>query len=119
MKKVFLITVFALLSFNIFAQSKVDINSLIGYWEPNRHSTRIVFWKDIKNRLQVIEFDTVDGVPLRLLSMKIVNSTLVIKTICDEKNWTTECSYTFIDDNTLECIVKGPINTTVVYTRVK
>jgi hypothetical protein len=119
MKKVFLITVFALLSFNIFAQSKVNINSLIGYWEPNRHATQMVFWKDIKNQLQVVEFSTVDGGPLRLLSIRIVNNVLVIKSICDETNWTTECSYTFIDNNTLECIVKGPVNATVVYTRVK
>ena len=119
MKKVFLIIVFALLSFNIFAQSKVNINNLIGYWEPNRHATRMVFWKDIKNHLQVIEFSTVDGGPLRLLSMKIANNILVIKSICDEKNWITECDYTFIDNNTLECNVKGPINGTIIYTRVK
>jgi hypothetical protein len=119
MKKVFLIIGIALFSFNVFAQSKVNINNLIGYWEPNRHATQMVFWKDVKNQLQVVEFSTVDGVPLRLLSMKIVNNTLVIKSICDEKNWSTECSYTFIDDNTLECIVKGPVNGTIVYTRVK
>lgn len=119
MKKVFLITVFALLSFNIFAQSKVNINSLIGYWEPNRHATQMVFWKDVKNQLQVVEFSTISGSPLRLLSMKIIDNALVIKSIYDEKNWVTECSYTFIDDNTLECIVKGPINATVIYTRVK
>ena len=63
MKKVFLISVFALLSFNVFAQSKISSNNLVGYWEPDRHSSNIVFWLDAKANLQMVEFDTMDGVP--------------------------------------------------------
>lgn len=119
MKKVFLIIVVALLSLNIFAQSKINSNNLVGYWEPDRHSSNMVFWLDAKDHLQMVEFDTIDGVPLRLLSMNNVNGKLIVRTICDEKNWEVESTYTFIDKNTLECAVKGPINGTIIYTKVK
>jgi hypothetical protein len=51
--------------------------------------------------------------------MKIVNDTLVVKTIRDENKWEVESSYTFIGKDTLQCIVKGPINGTIVYTKIK
>jgi hypothetical protein len=119
MKKVFLIIVVALFSLNIFAQSKISSNNLVGFWEPDKHSSNMVFWLDAKHNLQMVEFDTMDGVPLRLLSMKIINDELVVKTICDEKNWEIESTYTFINKNTLQCIIKGPINGLVTYTKIK
>ena len=119
MKKVFLIIVIALFSLNIFAQSKISSNNLVGFWEPNKHSSNMVFWLDTENNLQMVEFDTMDGAPLRLLSMTIVNDELIVKTICDEKNWEIESTYTFIDNNTLQCTIKGPINGTVIYTKIK
>jgi len=119
MKKVIFIIVVALFSLNVFAQSKISSNNLVGYWEPNRHSSNMVFWLDANNRLQMAEFDTIDGVPLRLISMRVVNNELVVKTICDEKKWEVESTYTFIDNNTLQCKVKGPINGTIIYTKVK
>lgn len=119
MKKVLFIIVVTLFSLNVNAQSKISSNNLVGFWEPDKHSSNMVFWLDAKNHLQMVEFDTIDGVPLRLLSMKVVNNELVVKTICDEKNWEIESTYTFIDNNTLQCTIKGPINGTVIYTKIK
>jgi len=119
MKKAIFIIVVVLFSLNIFAQSKISSNNLVGYWEPNRHSSNMVFWLDTNNRLQMAEFDTIDGALLRLISMKVVNNELIVKTICDEKNWEVESTYTFLDKNTLQCTVKGPINGVVIYTKVK
>jgi hypothetical protein len=119
MKKVFLILVIVLLSFNIKAQEKFITEDLIGYWEPNKHATQLVIWKDTNNNFQLIEFSTISGTALSLLSMQLKNETLVIKTRFDEKNWVTECLFTFINKNTLQCIVKGPINDTIIYTKIK
>ena len=119
MKKLLFIIGLALLSLTISAQSKISIDNLIGYWEPNRHASQTIFWKDTQNRLQLVQFSTVDGGILRLISMKIVNNTLVVKTIRDENKWEVESSYTFIGKDTLQCIVKGPINGTIVYTKIK
>jgi hypothetical protein len=119
MKKVFLITVFALLSFNAFSQEKFTTEDLIGYWEPDQHATQLVIWKDVNNNFQMVEFSTISGTPLTLLSMKLKENNLVVKTRFDEKNWAVECSFTFINKNTLQCTVKGPINGTVIYTKIK
>jgi hypothetical protein len=119
MKKVFLITVFVLLSFNAKAQEKFVTEDLIGYWEPNKHATQLVIWKDVNNNFQMVEFSTISGIQLRLLSMKLKEDALVVKTVFDEKKWVTECTYVFIDKNTLQCTVKGNINDTVIYTKIK
>ena len=119
MKKVFLIIVIALFSLNINAQEKFVTEDLIGYWEPNKHATQLVIWKDVNNNFQIVEFSTISGSRLKLLSMVLKNDCLIIKTIFEEKKWITECSFTFIDKNTLECVVKGPINDVIVYTKIK
>ena len=119
MKKSILFIVVCLFGLNVFSQEKFTTDDLIGYWEPSEHSNQLVIWKDTKNNLQVVEFSTISGTALRLLSMKIKNDSLVVKTIFDEKNWATECTFTFIDKNTLQCSVKGPINGIIIYTKVK
>ena len=119
MKKVFLIIVVVLLSTFVNAQEKFVTEDLIGYWEPNKHATQLVIWKDINNNFQMVEFSTISGSRLKLLSMKLKNESLIIKTIFEEKEWTTECSFTFIDKNTLQCVVKGPINDIIIYNKVK
>ena len=119
MKKVFFIIVVALLSLNINAQVKFTTEDLIGYWEPNESSANLVIWQDVKGNLQLVQFSTTSGKPLRLISMQLKDDILIVKSIFDEKDWATECSYTFIDNKTLQCSVKGPINTTIIYTKIK
>jgi len=119
MKKVLFIIVVTLFSLNIFAQTQISVNNLIGYWEPNKQASHAVFWKDLKGRLQLAEFSTIDGGYLTILSMKIVNNTLIVKTIREETNWEVESAYTFISKDTLQCVVKGPVNGTILYTKIK
>jgi hypothetical protein len=120
MKNLILVIVFVLaIQTTVFSQDKFTADDLIGYWEPDRHATQLVFWKDTFKNLQMVEFSTVDGALLTLLSMKLIDEKLVVKTISKEKNWKTESTYTFIDKNTLKCEVKGPVNAVVTYTKFK
>lgn len=119
MKKVFLIIVVALLSLNTNAQESFVTEDLIGYWLPNKHATNLIIWKDQSNNFQMVEFSTISGDMLKLLSMKLKSDSLVIKTIFEEKKWITECVFTFIDKNTLQCIVTGPIKDIIIYTKIK
>lgn len=120
MKKLFLVLVLALgLSMPAFCQDKFSIDDLIGYWEPDKHSSQIVFWRDVNKNLQMVEFDTIDGKLLTLVSMKLTDESLVVKTIAEDKKYETECVYNFIDLKTLQCIVKGPVNAKIIYTKIK
>jgi hypothetical protein len=120
MKNLFLVLVCVLGTSTIaFCQEKFSTDDLIGYWEPDKHSSQLVFWKDVDKNLQMVEFSTDDGKLLTLVSMKLINESLVVKTISEEKNWTTECMYNFIDKKTLQCIVKGAVDGTIIYTKIK
>lgn len=120
MKNLFLVLVCVFgISITAYSQEKFTTDDLIGYWEPDRHSSQLVFWKDVNKNLQIVEFSTVDGSLLTLVSMKLVNETLVVKTINEEKNWTTENVFNFIDKKTLQCVVTGSGNGTIIYTKIK
>lgn len=120
MKNVLLIiALIFLVQSNIFGQEKFTSDDLIGYWEPDKHATQLVFWKDVNKNLQMVEFSTVDGALLTLLSMKLIDEKLVVKTVFKETNWKTESTYTFIDKYTLKCEVKGQIKDIITYTKFK
>jgi hypothetical protein len=51
--------------------------------------------------------------------MKLINEELVVKSVFEEKNWNTVSTFTFIDKNTLKCSIKGSIDGTVTYTKIK
>ena len=104
---------------NTYSQEKFSTDDLIGYWEPDKHSSQLVFWKDVDKNLQMVEFCTDDGALLKLVSMKLINESIVVKTISEEKNWTTESVYNFIDKKTLQCMVTGAINGTIIYSKIK
>ena len=118
MKKLFLIIAIFTLTTSINAQSTINTNNLIGYWEPNRHSSHLVFWKDLKGDLQIVEFSTGDGVPFKSSLIK-VGETLVVTTYFEETNYYSTSEYSFIDDKTLKCTVTGEIEAVVLYTKVK
>lgn len=120
MKNLFLALVFVLgAPTTAFCQEKFITEDLIGYWEPDKTSTRLVIWLDMNKNFQMVEFSTVSGDLLTLLSMKLINEELVVETVFEEKNWKTENTFTFIDKKTLRCVVKGPINDIVTYTKIK
>lgn len=119
MKRLFLIIGILLVSVNISAQEKIDMDSLIGYWEPNQHSTQMVIWKDVQSRYQMVEFSTVTGETLTLISMKRVDSSLVVKTVFKPKNFASEAVFTLKGKDTLVCTVKNQPEVKIIYTKVK
>ena len=124
MKKVFLIIVVALFSLNAFSQGlvlkkKINTNDLIGYWKSEEESTQLFFWKDSLGELQVQEISATSGQPLDLVTLRVDEKSIFIKTTFVPNDWTTENTFTFVDKKTLKCIVKGEISTILIYTKVK
>ena len=119
MKKVFLIIVVALFSFNAFGQQEINTDDLIGYWMPDEESTQLFFWKDSFGRLQTQEISATSGEPLDLITLRVNKYSIFIKTIFTPNDWTTENVFTFVDKKTLKCVVSGKMPATLIYTKVK
>jgi len=119
MKKVFLIIVVTLFSFNAFSQKEINTDDLIGYWMPDEESTQLFFWKDVNGTLQTQEISGTNGEPLVLRDFRINKESIMIKTLFVQTNWTTINYFTFEDKDTLKCVTTGSGNGTIYYRRAK
>jgi hypothetical protein len=118
MKKLVLGTLL-LLSTISFSQVKMNMDPLIGYWEPDKNATQMVIWKDVYGHYQIIEFSTTSGTPLILLSMEIKEDAWYLKSLFKPTNLLSEAKYTFIDNNTLKGDILGCEGASIIYNRVK
>jgi len=75
----------------------------------------MVIWKDVQERYQMVEFSTTSGETLTLLSMKIVDSSLVVKTVFKPKNYASEAVFTLKGKDTLVCTVKNHPEVNIIY----
>tara|TARA_R110000822_G_C15299403_1_gene491797 strand:+ start:200 stop:574 length:375 start_codon:yes stop_codon:yes gene_type:complete len=124
MKKVFLIiaiTLFSLITFSqgLILENKINTNNLIGYWEPDQESAQLFFWKDADGKLQVQEISGTSGEPIDIITLKIENNSVFIKTIFIPNKWIVSSVYTFIDKQALKCEVTGDAETTIIYKKKK
>ena len=117
MKKL-LLGALLLLSMVSFGQLST-LDKFIGYWEPDQHSTQIVFWKDVNQHFQMVEFSTISGEVLTLNSLKLVEKSIVVKTTFDSRNWNTQATFTLLDDKTMKCVVTGDGEGIITYTKIK
>jgi hypothetical protein len=120
MKNLFLVLVCLIITAHTaFCQSKINTDDLIGYWEPNKESTQLFFWKDTKGALKMQEISEISGKPLDVISLRVNTDSVFARTIFIPNNWITESTYIFIDKNTLECVVTGDGEDIIVYTKKK
>jgi hypothetical protein len=119
MKKVFFITISLFFSLSVLSQEKLNTNDLIGYWVPNKESTKLFFWKDIHNVLQTQELSETSGKELQLISIDVQDKCILINTVFFENNWIVESKYVFINKNTIKCTVTGSGIDEIIYTKIK
>ena len=119
MKKAIFIIAITLFSLTITAQSKISIDSLIGYWKPTEESTQLFFWKDIQGNLQMQEICQTSGDELDLITLRVEKDKIFTVTTFAPKNYTVESTYYFLDNNTLTCIIEGEEGGVLIYKRVK
>jgi len=115
MKKVFLIIAITLFSLSAFSQEKINTNDLIGYWEPDQESAHLFFWKSNDQILHAKEISGTSGLSIDIITLKVNHSSIFIKTIFVPNKWVVECTYTFIDNNTLKCELTGDAIATIIY----
>ena len=119
MKKVFLIIAVALFSLNTFAQQKINVDDLVGYWQPNEESSQLFFWKDIEGNLQVQEICGSTGEPIDLIRLKVNETSLIIDTIFKPNQWVVRSEFTLTENNKLLCQVSGDAEAKIYYTKIK
>lgn len=119
MKKVFLIITIALFSLNNFAQQKINIEDLIGYWQPSEESSQLFFWKDSNGELQVQEICGSTGEPIDLVRLKVNEDNLIIDTIFKPNQWVVRSKFTMVAPNKLVCHISGDAEATINYTKIK
>jgi len=119
MKKVFLVIAIALFSLTTFAQEKISIDKLIGYWEPDQESAQLFFWKDTNGMLQTQEISGTSGEPIDIITLRVDEDSVFIKTIFIPTNWVVSSVFTFLDDTTLKCEVTGNARATIIYKKKK
>jgi len=121
MKNIFLILVAVFgIQTTVFCQDKICTDDLIGYWRClDTSATELFFWKDVNGKLQVQEVSSVSGEPLDLITFRVDENAVFIRTFFEPKNFVTECTFTFLDERTLNCEVIGDSKTTLVYSKLK
>ena len=124
MKKIFFIATSLLFSLNVLSQglileNKINTNNLIGYWEPDQESSQLFFWKDAAGKLQVQGISGTSGRSIDVITLKVEENSVLIKTIFIPNKWIVASVYTFINDNTLKCEVTGDAETTIIYKKKK
>jgi len=119
MKKVFFIAISLFFSLSVLSQEKLNTDNLVGYWVPDKESTKLFFWKDINNVLQTQELSETSGKELQLISIDVQDKCVLINTIFIENNWVVESKYVFINKNIIKCTVTGDGIDEIIYTKIK
>ncbi len=119
MKKVFLVIAIALFGLNTFAQQKINVDDLIGYWKPNEESSQLFFWKDCNGKLQIQEICETTGEPVDLIRMKINENNLVVDTIFKPNEWVIRSVFIFTNANQLTRTITGDTEAILYYTKIK
>ena len=120
MKNLFLVFVCLFFtSTTAFCQEKINTDELIGYWMPDKESTQLFFWKDVNGELQMQEISGTNGESIDLLALRINNNSVYAKTTYSKLNWVTENTFTFIDKETLQCVITGAETGTIIYRKAK
>ncbi len=123
MKKIFLTIGMFVFSLSVYCQKLIEVDNLVGYWEPDKHSTQLIIWYNKEGLFNVQEFDTVDGEPLTLVSSILIADTLKIVSRCESSGFMSEARFRFVDENTMESEVLDidtkKVIEVVKYTRIK
>jgi hypothetical protein len=119
MKKLILVFVLVLQN-TVFCQNCINSENLIGYWRClDVEATELFFWKDIDGKLQVQEVSSTTGQPLDIITFRMDEEVIFMRTFFEPTSFASECVYTAIDNKTLKCELIGEVYAPLIYTKVK
>ena len=119
-KNLTFILLLALLSIgNLLKAQSLDSKYFTGYWSSDKSSTRLVFFIDINDKLQLVEWDSKGGEEMEIIDMKIDGNKIKTTERFKSMNHVTFNEYILSDENKIENIISGDANTTIYFNRLK
>ena len=120
MRKVILVLV-CLLGYtsNVFSQSTINKNDLIGYWIDDNKSTHLFFWKDTNGDLKTQEISATTGQPIDLI---VSSTSFNIFFTPGSKSNNIDMKlivFSVINKNKLKCVITGDVEDTIYFTKIK
>ena len=105
MRKIILVFVLVFgMQNTVFSQNCINTDDLIGYWRClDIEATELFFWKDVTGKLQVQELSSTTGEPLDIITFKMDEDAIFMRTFFEPTNFASECIYTSIDNKSLKC----------------
>lgn len=114
---VFLITM--LISANFINAQKIDSKNFVGLWSSESTTTRLVFFMDIHNKLQLVEWATDNGEEMEITDLSIADYKIKTTERFKSTDYETTNEYILEDENTLKNIISGDANSTIYFKRLK
>ena len=114
---VFLITM--LISANFINAQKIDSINFVGLWSSESTTTRLVFFMDIHNKLQLVEWATDNGEEMEITDLSIADNKIKTTERFKSTDYETTNEYILEDENTLKNIISGDANSTIYFKRLK
>lgn len=107
-------TILCITSSLAFSQKYLNKN-FIGYWTTDASRTRIIFFKDKDDVLQMVMWDSGDGEEIEVIKTQVVGNSIKATLRTPSTEWISYCTYTIVDKNNLKCAIGGDNNNTIIY----
>lgn len=108
-----------LISVNFISAQKIDSKNFVGLWSSESTTTRLVFFMDIHNKMQLVEWATDNGEEMEIKELNVVNNKIKTTERFKSTDYETMNEYILEDENTLKNIISGDANSTIFFKRLK
>jgi len=107
-----------LTSSNTFAQ-KSGTKNFIGFWTSDQTTTRLVFFLDKNDKLQLICWDSDGGEEMEIMELKIYLDKIQTTERFKSTNHVTYNEFVVVNENRLMNIINGDTKETIFFKRIK
>jgi hypothetical protein len=116
---VIMILVVFMLAGKVLNAQTIDVKKIVGFWTSESTSTCLVFFKDIKDSYQLVEWSSKGGEQMLITEIKVEGNTIKTTELFQSTNYTTTNTYYLTDENTLKNTIGGDTNSVIYYKRQK
>ena len=104
---------------NLLNAQTLDAKKFVGFWTTDASTTRLVFFIDKNDKLQLVEWSSDGGEEMDIMELKVFSNKIKTTERFKSTNHVTYNDYILVDENTLKNIINGDANTTIYFKRLK